>query len=245
MVTRTIDESQRKAARVAGFAYLLSVAVVISAEFGIRSRLIVAGNAAETARNILAHEQLFRISILCDLLYCVGVVVLLTALYVVLREVGPTLALLAAYCRLIYASSWVLMMVNALTALRLLTGPDYLRVFGAERLQALTRLYLSGLDVYYVGLLFYGLGSTVCYYLWFRSRYIPRTLAAWGLISSAWCAACTATFIILPDFAKVVNLWWFDSPMAVFEMATSFWLLFKGLRPFGVAEPATRIAERI
>jgi hypothetical protein len=44
-------------------------------------------------------------------------------------------------------------------------------------------------------------------------------------------------FIIYPDFAKVVNLRWFDSPMAVFEMATSFWQLFKGLRPLGIAEP--------
>ena len=43
-------------------------------------------------------------------------------------------------------------------------------------------------------------------------------------------------FIIFPDFAKVVNLWWFDSPMALFEMALSFWLLFKGLRP-RIAEP--------
>ena len=240
-----VGESQRKAARVAGFAYLSSTAIVISAEFGIRSHLIVPGNTAETARNILAHEQLFRISILCDLLYCVGIVVLLTALYVVLRAVGPTLALLAAWCRLIYASSWVLMMVNALTALRLLTGPDYLRVFGAERLQALARLYLSGFDVYYVGLLFYGLGATLCFYLWLQSRYIPGALAIGGLISSAWCAACTAVFIVLPDFAKVVNLWWFDSPMAVLELATSFWLLFKGLRPSETAKPrGIHIPER-
>ena len=240
-----VGESQRKATRAAGLAYLLSTAIVISAEFGIRSHLIVPGNTAETARNILAHEQLFRISILCDLLYCVGIVVLLTALYVVLRAVGPTLALLAAWCRLIYASSWVLMMVNALTALRLLTGPDYLRVFGAERLQALARLYLSGFDVYYVGLLFYGLGATLCFYLWLQSRYIPGALAIGGLISSAWCAACTAAFIVLPDFAKVVNLWWFDSPMAVLELATSFWLLFKGLRPSETAKPrGIHIPER-
>jgi hypothetical protein len=39
-----------------------------------------------------------------------------------------------------------------------------------------------------------------------------------------------------PDFARVVNLWWFDSPMGIFEMALSFWLLFKGLRPSGIAE---------
>ena len=62
---------------------------------------------------------------------------------------------------------------------------------------------------------------------------IPRALAAFGVISSAWSAACTFVYYIFPDFARVVNLWWFDSPMAIFELALSFWLLFKGLRPSG------------
>jgi len=126
---------------------------------------------------------------------------------------------------------WVLMTLNLFDVLRLLSGADYLRVFEAERLQALVRLYLSAsFDEYYVGLLFFGLTSTVCSYLWFKSNYIPRALAAWGAISSGWCAACTFVFIIFPDFPKVVNLWWFDTPMAIFEIALSFWLLFKGIR---------------
>jgi hypothetical protein len=57
------------------------------------------------------------------------------------------------------------------------------------------------------------------------------------VISSVFCLACTFVFIIFPDFARVVNLWWFDSPMGIFEMALSFWLLFKGLRTPGIAAP--------
>jgi hypothetical protein len=49
--------------------------------------------------------------------------------------------------------------------------------------------------------------------------------------------ACTFVFIIFPGFSKVVNLWWFGSPMGIFEMALRFWLLFKGLRTPGIAEP--------
>jgi Domain of unknown function (DUF4386) len=127
--------------------------------------------------------------------------------------------------------TWVVIALNLFTALRLLSGTDYLQAFGAEQLQALARLHLSGFDTYYVGLLFYGSASTVCAYLWLKSRYIPRGLAAWGVIGSAWCALCTFVFIISPGFSKVVNLWWFDSPMGIFEIATSFWLLFKGLSP--------------
>jgi hypothetical protein len=235
-MTSAIDESQRKAAKVAGLAGLISFVTVVAINFGIFARLIV-GNPAETARNIMAHETLFRIGIVGDMVYCVGVVVLLTALYVILKPVSQNLALLAAFGRLVHGLTWLLVTLNLFTALRLLSNADYSRAFGPDQLPALARLYLSGYDAYYIGLLFWALGATVGSYLWFKSNYIPRALAAFGVISSAWCAACTLVFYIFPDFAKVVNLWLFDSPMAIFELALSFWLLFKGLGPSVIAEP--------
>lgn len=231
MTIRAIDDSQRKAARVFGIAYLVSVANVVFATFGVHQRLIVAGSAADTARNIMEHELLFRISIGCSLIYCVGVVVALTALYVILAPVNRNLALFAAFCVLVYAGAWVLMTLNLLDVLRVLSGADYLRVFEPAQLHALAKRYLgASFDRYYVGLLFWALGATVFSYLWFQSHYIPRALAAFGVISSAWCALCTFVFIIFPAFSKVVNLWWFDTPMALFDIALSFWLLFRGLR---------------
>jgi hypothetical protein len=237
MPNNTIDQSQRKAAKVAGLACLISFVTVVAINFGIFARLMVRGNPAETARNIMAHETLFRIGIVGDMVYCVGVVVLLTALYVILKPVSQHLALLAAFGRLVHGLTWLLVTLNLFTALRLLSNADYSRAFGPDQLPALARLYLSGYDAYYVGLLFWALGATVGSYLWFKSNYIPRALAAFGMISSAWCAACTLVFYIFPDFTKVVSLWLFDSPMAIFELALSFWLLFKGLRPYHTAEP--------
>ncbi|MDP9203270.1 MAG: DUF4386 domain-containing protein [Gemmatimonadota bacterium] len=197
------------------------------------------GNTA--ARWALATQLTERaawISIACDLIYSAGMVVLVAALYVILKPVNRTLALVAAFWRLVYALMWIRMTLNLFDALRLLSGADYLRAFEADRLQALARLYLSAsFDQYYVGLLFWGLAATVCSYMWFRSNYIPRSLASFGVISSGWCAFCTCAFIIFPNFAKVVNLWWFDSPIGVFEIALSFWLLFKGLRPSGITDP--------
>ena len=229
-MTGRIEPAQQTAAKVAGLAYLFTIVIVALVFFGIHGRLMVAGNAAATARNILAHERLFRLGVAGDLVYEAGLLVLLSALYVVLKPVGRTLALLAAFWRLVYALLWVLTSLNLLTALRLLHGADYLRVLGTEQSQTLARLYLSGFDAYYVGLLFYGLASAACSYLFFKSGYIPKGLAAFGVIVSAWAVVCTLAFIISPDFAKVVNLWWFDSGLGIFEMATGFWLLFKGIR---------------
>jgi hypothetical protein len=231
-----IDNAQRTAARVAGLSYLITFAIVVYVNFGIHDPLI-GENKAETARKILAHEQLFRIGIVGDLIYCAGVVVLVTAIYVILRPVNRGVALLAAFWRLIFVLMWLVMTLHLFDALRLLKSADSLQAFDAEQLQALASFNLgTRFDYYYVGLLFGASASTVCACLWFKSRYIPRALAAFGMVSSAFCVACTLVFYIFPAFDKIVNLWWFDTPMGIFDITLSFWLLFKGLRPPGTTE---------
>jgi hypothetical protein len=59
-------------------------------EFYVRGRLIVENNAADTARNIIAHERLFRLGIAIDLVEMASIVVLATALYVILKAVNQT-----------------------------------------------------------------------------------------------------------------------------------------------------------
>jgi len=159
-------ESQRKAARVVGFTYLFTNVTAIFAEFYVRAHLIVYDNAAETARNIMASERLFRLSIASDLIAFAGDVVLIVALYVILKRVNQSLALLAAFWRLVETSICVVMTLGSFDVLRLLSGADYLRVFEADRLQALARLYIGAHGAgYNVGLMFFGLGSTVFSYL--------------------------------------------------------------------------------
>jgi hypothetical protein len=226
-----MDQSQRNAGKVAGMAYLLSFAAVVFAQFRIQDGLIVNRSNAETVRNILEHERFFRIGVACDLFYSFGTVVLLVALYVILRPFNRGLALFAALGRLVYALMWVLMTVNLLDALRLMRRASELQSPEINGLQELAAFYLRArFDQYYVGLLFCGMASAVCGYLWFKSGYIPRPLAVFGVVASTVCAACTAVFLIFPGFTHVVSLWWFDTPMGIFDLATSFWLLFSRLR---------------
>ena len=232
MTTSAIDNSQRTAAKIAGFSGLFAMAIVVLANYALLNPLIVPGNAAETARNIMAHQTQFRVTVTCFLIYSVSVVVLLAALYVIFKPVNQGLALVGALFRLVFAMLWLLSTLNMLGALRLLGSASYLQVFESDRLQVLARLNVAAtFDDYYVGLPFFGLAATVCAYLWLKSRYIPIGLAAFGVISSGWCVICAFVFLIFPNFSKVVNDYWFDSPMAIFEIVVSFWLLFKGLKP--------------
>lgn len=233
----TFDQSQNKAAKTAGLAFLLAIVIVVVANYGINFRLIVPNNAVDTARNILAHETLFRLNIACNLIYVANIVVLLASLYVVLSPINRNLALMAAFCRLIFALMWGLTALDSLGALRLLGNAAYLPVFRADQLQTLARLHLtSSFDAYYVGLPFWGLASTICSYLLLKSSYISRGIAYFGMITSVWCVFCAFAFIVFPRFSSSVNAYWFDMPLVIFEMALGFWLLFKGLTPSSQAE---------
>jgi hypothetical protein len=229
-----IDKSHRIAARVAGISGLISFAIVVFGNYVLLGPLIVAGKAGETSLNFVAHQTQLRLAIVCFLSYSLTVVVLLAALYLILKSVDPLLALLGALFRFVFAMLWLVAPLNLLSALRVLGTADYLRAFEPERLQVLARLQIGGtFDDYYVGLPFFGLAATVCAYLWFKSNYFPRGLAMFGVIVSAWCVLCAFLFLIFPGFEKAVNAYWFDSPMALFELAVSVWLLFQGARRAG------------
>lgn len=232
MTSDVIDQSQRKAAKVAGFTLIFAIVIVIISNYSVNFRFVIPNDAVETAGNIIAHETLFRINIFCNLIYFITLILMLTSLYVILKPVNRNLALAAAFFRLIYALMWVIMALNTFGAIHLLGDASYLPVFKIDQLQTLARLHLSSSwDAYYVGLPFWGLTSLVCSYLLLKSKYIPKVLAVFGLISSAWCVLCAFMFIIFPNFQKTVNLSLFDVPLVLFELALGIWLLFRGLKP--------------
>jgi hypothetical protein len=114
-----IDDSQRKAARAVGLAYLFGFIALFN-EVYVREILIVRGNPGETARNIIAHEQLFRLGMAADLLVFTSIVVVLAGSYVVLRPISRGLALLGASWRLLEASTAIMMTLSSFYVLRLL-----------------------------------------------------------------------------------------------------------------------------
>ena len=237
-----IDDSQQTAAKIAGVTGVLAVMIVVFGNYVLLGPLIVPRDAAETARNIMAHQTQVRAALVCFLLYSANVVVLLAALYVILRPVDRILALIGALFRLVFAVLWLLATLNLLGSLRLLGTVPYLEVFQPEHAQALARLQIAAnFDDYYIGLPFFGLAATICAYLWLRSGYIPKALAGFGVISSAWCVLCAFVFLVFPNFNKVVNDYIFDTPMAIFELVVSFWLLFKGLQPARTPTKSDRV----
>lgn len=224
------DAIQRRWARVVGFSYLFALVPAIFAEFYVSGRL-VSGDAIATAQNIIAHETLFRLGIASNLLVFAADVLLVTALYVVLERVNRRLALLATFFRLIETTIFIVATLNDFYVLRLLSGASYLTTLTPDVLAALARVGIGAHgSAYGVGLILFGFGSPVFCYLWFRSAYIPKALALWGLVASAWIGVCAFAFVVFPELEKVITIGYFGGPIFLFELTIGSWLLFKGIR---------------
>ncbi len=227
MTNTTTEAAQSRAARLAGAMYLISMATAIFGESFIRGSLIVRGDATHTAQNIIGSERLFRIGIATDLATFTGVVVLIWALYVLLRPVDRNLALLAVLLRLVEVSIHYVSILFSLVALGFLNGADYLSTFDASQLHSLARVAISaqgaGLNL---GFVLVGLGSAVFAYLLLRSGYVPKALAAWGVFSSLLLTTSAVLLIVFPALGPVQLATMV--PMGIYEVTLGFWLLLKG-----------------
>jgi hypothetical protein len=224
------DAIQSRWARVVGFSYLFALLPAIFAEFYVSGKL-VSGDAIATAQNIIAHERLFRLGIASNLLVSAADVLLIAALYIVLERVNRRLALLATFFRLIETTILIVATLNDFYVLRLLSGASYLTTVSPDTLATLARVSVGAHgSAYGVGLLLFGLGSPVFCYLWLKSGYIPKALALWGLVASAWIGVCAFAFIVFPELEKVITIGYFGGPIFLFELAIGSLLLFKGIR---------------
>lgn len=225
----TISPAQRTAARVIGIIYPLQMATGIFGEVFARGQLIVRGDAARTAENIMGSEGLFRLSIVGDLITYILVMVLTWALYVLLRPVNKNLALLGAFFRLSEMAVLCIATVNSLVILRLLSGSAYLKTFELDQVRSLVMLaYQSqGLGMS-VGFVLLGFGSAIFAYLLLRSRYIPTALAALGIIGALLLSIGTLAVILFPGLGALGMTYML--PMGLYEVTLGFWLLIKGIR---------------
>ncbi len=196
----------------------------------VDSRLVVSGDSVATVRNIVSHELLFRIGVASVLAMYAAVVVLAASLFVVLKAVDENLARLAMLLRVAEAILGAATTLLSFIALALLTARGQSNGMDVEHAHALAALLLdvrnAGLDIV---LVFVGLGGTVFCYLFYESRYVPRALAAWGIITYLSMLLLAFVSMIFPRHPIVMETIPYSAG-ALFEVVFGLWLLFKPLR---------------
>ncbi|HSJ83872.1 MAG TPA: DUF4386 domain-containing protein [Acidimicrobiia bacterium] len=219
--------SRRRAALVAGISLLLMAVLAPLAHFGVLQSLIVSGDAATTVGNIVADEGLFRLAIATLLVVTFLDIVVAWALYVLMKPVHPTLAILVGWLRLAAPAVFAVALANLLDVANLLgsaessaLSPDQL---GAQ-VMASVASFGNGWDMSLAifGLHLFGLG-----YLLFKSVDFPRFLGVLVVVAGAGYLADTFARILVSDIEFRISLFTF-----VGEALLIFWLLWRAMKGF-------------
>ncbi len=230
-----------KAARIAGAVYL---SMVLTAPFSllyVPGKLIVRGNAGATAENILAHETMFRLSIMGELVGQVIFICLGIALYRLLCEVNRPWAWLMVSFVLVSAAVGFLNTLNNIAALLLFRGSDFLAVFDKPQRDALgmlfIRLHTQGI---FIDEMFWGLWLFPFGLLVFRSGFLPRFIGVWLMINCFGYVILSVIALFFPAYYGAAFNW--SQPVLFGELAIMLWLLIRGAKVKASPEPVAAAA---
>ena len=215
--------TRRTNGRVAGFAFLIYIAVSLSGMIlGDRASRgeDVAGRLASLARNVSA----VRLAIVFDLVGCLCALVLAVTLYAITRDEDPDLALLAAVCRVAEGVVGGISLPRAAGRLWLATGGEAMDPGTASTLGAvLMRLPSWSMEI---GASFFAVGSLLFAWLFLRGRIVPVALAWLGVLASVLVVVILPLQLVGIAGRPLTDLMWI--PMLVFEVWLAFRLIFKG-----------------
>jgi len=227
MTSQEKKNSIQKTARITAILILIMAVIAPFSMLYVPSTLIVPGDAGTTANNIMASESLFRLGMVSDSVVFLIEIMLSVLLYVLLKPVSKTLALVVGFSRLAMTVIQGFNLINHFFALLLLSGAGYLTVFEPAQLHALVLLFLNvHQSVVLIWGLSFGLHLLVLGYLVYKSEYIPGIVGVLLVIASLCYLIQSFGSILYPNSEETFALVGY---LSIVEIALPLWLLIKGV----------------
>jgi hypothetical protein len=174
---RTPGLSPAVMARIAGVLYLIIVVGGAFAQLGVRDGLVVAGDAAATARNIAGHELLYRAGFAIEVFYLLCGIPLKLLLYRIFGVVNRNLALVMVLFAAVGAAIQGVVLLAHYAPLVFLGKGAHLAAFTVQQREAAAYLALQLFDYgYMIALAFFGCFCLIIGYLVTRSTFFPRVV---------------------------------------------------------------------
>ena len=222
---RITGVSPRLKARIAGLSYLICGMAYSFADGSVRGKLVVVGDAAATAHNILAHEALYRLGFAAELISTVGYITVTLLLFDMFRPVNRSVSLFAAFFSLTGCAIQAFSTLFHLAPLVILGGEQYLNVFRTEQLQALALMFLNlRAQTSSIYMVFFGWYCLLIGYLIFRSTFLPRILGVFMAI-----AGLSYQIFLSPPLANYLFPYVVKPAGALGELSLILWLLVMGV----------------
>ncbi|MFZ0807916.1 MAG: DUF4386 domain-containing protein, partial [Candidatus Sulfotelmatobacter sp.] len=223
-----ITESPRFWARIAGGMYLFVIVAGAFAELFVRGRLVVPGDAAATAHNIMAHQMLYRVGFTLEVFYCALNLPLALIFYKLFKVVNRNIALLGLFFDLVVNPIEAISTLGHFAPLILLGDAHYLRAFTPEQLQAASYISIQLFEHGFgICLLFFGFDLFTTAYLIVKSTFFPRIIGVLLAIEAAGYLINSFSLFLAP--AVQARIFPYFAPTAIAEIALSLWLLIVGV----------------
>jgi hypothetical protein len=208
----------------------------------ILSRISGSGTFLGTAHSIAAWETLYRIGLLCGLLGTISTVLLAIGLFVTLKPVDANLAMTALLFRLAESVIGGVASVFSFANLQIYLDANHPSAFSADQLGALadlvSRTSAVGINI---SVVFFSVGSSIFFYLFLKSGYIPRFLALWGMLGSLLCLTVFVGNLLLSQSSDAL-LGIGALPIGIAEPVLGLWLLIRGVNTRAHASQALAAA---
>ncbi len=222
------EVSPQAKARIAGLLYLIVILGGLFAEILVRGRLVVSGDAAATAHNILEHQLLYRSGFAAEVFYCACNVPLALIFYDLFKVVNRGATLLVVFFSLVGTAIESVSLLLHFAPLVLLGGGAALAGLQTGLLQSLAytslRLFEYG---FAIALVFFGFFCLSMAYLIFRSSFLPRFLGALLAIEGTLYLVNSFANFLSPAVAAHVFPFLMVSGLA--EVSFCLWLLVMGV----------------
>jgi hypothetical protein len=219
-------------AKAIALLMLLSIIFGGLGESYLPGRIIASNDAAATALNITQHPMLFRLGFATYLVEAICDIGLAVLFYILLKPVGRSLALFAAFLGVLSTATYAVSEMFYFGSQLALTNAEYLKAFTPQQLDAIALLSMKmAARIGYSFLCTYGLAAAVRGYLLYRSGYVPRIIGALFMFAGAGFIYQSAATILAPQYTTFFVL----LPMALAGIALMLWLVVKG---FSTPRPA-------
>jgi hypothetical protein len=228
-MTRTTATSPQVYARTGGVLYLVTIVFGAFAEGFVMNKLVVPGDAATTAHNIVASPGLWSAAVAGDLIVPIIAVAGVWISYVLLSPVSKSLILLDVFFTLVSLAVEAVSKLFLLLVLPILSTTGYLRAFEPRQLEVLANLALRSHDVVFnIALIFFGCACLVEGYLIYKSGYFPKFIGIlMQLAGVCYLIACFAA-LFAPALSDLITPAILLPPL-IGESAYCLWLLIKGV----------------
>jgi uncharacterized protein DUF4386 len=214
-------------ARIAGFSYILFTVAGLVKNFLLDTNM--SDISALQVNSLFENEMHFRLGVAAEAIMFLGVVMASVSFYVVLKSVNKQLAQTALCLRLVEIIIGGIAVVISMAMLALSSKTYLLEMFDLEQLHAIVVIASSfRMPAYEYSWIFMGFAGVITFYLFFKTRYIPRVWSIWGMITYLSLIIYPLAKLLIPDLPRETMFVLF--PGALFELGVGIWLLTVGIK---------------